>query len=615
MKSKSQLLQSLKSTVPKPVIRAGMVKEEEVQGNGLGTKYMVITAQDNAIDLVEWSSQEAKRLNDYYQKYGAVLFRGFSLKNEQAFQSFCQSFATEMLDYTEPSTPRTKVEGKVYTSTEYPKDRSIPQHNEHSYTSTFPQKIWFYCATAATTGGETPIADAGLVYDLLPAGLRSRYAEKGILYKRNYHKNLDLPWQHVFGTDDRTTVEEHCKKSGIAYKWKEDDALQTQYVAQTVTRHPVTNQLLWFNQAHLFNLRSLPETVQEYFKETFGEDNVPRNSYLGDETPITETDYNAITDAYEKAKVTFGWEAGDVLWLDNMRFTHGRNPFDGDRKVLVAMADPYTVAAHKNGHSNGTDASSVRQQTSAYFIKKERPQTEAWLKYRLAGLYRILAMEKLDEGISGHISLKVPGENELFWVNPFGYFFEEVTPDNLIMVDLQGKIVSGNHPINVAGFFIHAALHAARPEINCIVHTHSPLGTVFTSLGLSIEAIDQTSCMFYEKHALYNGYNGPVLDEEEGDNLVNAAKDKHTLLLRNHGTITMGAELETAAMLMISAEHAYHVNLNARAIGNPIPVAPEIARTTQQWIANPIGMQIEFDAYLRKAERYYPDLKNFRPQN
>ncbi len=179
---------------------------------------------------------------------------------------------------------------------------------------------------------------------------------------------------------------------------------------------------------------------------------------------------------------------------------------------------------------------------------------------------------------------------------------------------MAGNVVEGNYPVNVAGFCIHAAIHTARPDIHCIVHTHSPLGTVFTSLGLTIEAIDQTSCMFFEKHALYNEYNGPVLSDDEGQNLVDRLGNNHTLLLQNHGTLTLGEELEAAAMLMIAAEHAFQVNIQAHAIGKPFRVDPEVARTTQQWIANPIGMQIEFDAYLRKAERHYPDLAKYKPQ-
>jgi ribulose-5-phosphate 4-epimerase/fuculose-1-phosphate aldolase len=301
----------------------------------------------------------------------------------------------------------------------------------------------------------------------------------------------------------------------------------------------------------------------------------------------------------------FPWESGDVLLLDNMRFAHSRKPFTGSRKVLVAMSDPIDGTANVVGNT--------RRNTAAFFSKKERPQTIPWLRYRLAALYRILAMEKLDEGISGHISMKVPGREDAFWVNPFGLFFEEVTPDNLITVDGKGNVLEGDYPVNVAGFCIHAALHQGRPDTHCIVHTHSPNATLYASLGRQIQPVNQTSCMFFEDHALYDEYNGPVLSLSEGQQLVAAAGSNHTLLLRNHGTLTMAAELETAAILMIAAEQACAANLMAMRTGNIRLVDPEVARLTRQWIANPLGLQIEFDAYMRKAERFYPDLIQYKP--
>jgi ribulose-5-phosphate 4-epimerase/fuculose-1-phosphate aldolase/alpha-ketoglutarate-dependent taurine dioxygenase len=614
MQLKSQLLQSLKNTIPKAVKIDSTINEQIIEGNSLGTKYVQITSQDATIDLVIWAREHDKYLNELYQKYGAVLFRGFLVTDDSAFQALCQSFTNQLLDYTEPSTPRTKVNDKVYTSTEYPKDQFIPMHNEHSYTKNWPQKIWFYCKTAADLGGETPIADSALVYNLLPVAIQEKFEDAGITYVRNFHKGIDLSWQLVFGSDDKLEVEEHCRKNAIEFKWFPEDSLQTRSTAQAVVKHPLTDEKIWFNQAHLFNLKNQDSAIQEYMNETFG-DRVPRNSYCGDGSPITQEDFDIISSVFEKAKIVFKWESGDVLWLDNMRFAHGRHPFEGDRKVLVAMSDSYAYKFEsKVSEAAKAAIASARKQTSSYFLRSERPQTKSWLRYRLAGLYRILAMEKLDEGISGHISFKVPGEQELFWVNPFGLFFEEVTPDNLIMVDMAGNVVEGNYPVNVAGFCIHAAIHAARPDVHCIVHTHSPMGTVFTSLGLPIKPIDQTSCMFFEKHTVYNEYNGPVLSDEEGKNLVNHLGDSHTLLLRNHGTLTLGEELETAAMLMIAAEHSFQVNIQAHAIGKPFHVDPEVARATEQWIANPLGMRIEFDAYLRKAERLYPDLLKYRPE-
>jgi ribulose-5-phosphate 4-epimerase/fuculose-1-phosphate aldolase/alpha-ketoglutarate-dependent taurine dioxygenase len=610
---KEDILQSLKRAVPKPVVQEKSVKQEIMQGGTENTKYIMLSCKDSTIRLKDWLTDNKLQLDKLYHTYGAILFRGFTVGNEGDFQEVCQSFAGKLLDYTEPSTPRTKVNDKVYTSTEYPKERHIPLHNEHSYTDTWPGKIWFYSREAAVSGGETPIANSSLVYQLIPAALRDKFEQLGVRYVRTYHKDIDLPWQKVFGTDSREKVEAHCKKKGIAFKWKDNDVLQTSYTAQGVVKHPLSGEKVWFNQAYLFNLMNLDEVTRTSLIELLGEENVPRNSFLGDGSVLSKADLESIATAYDKASIVFPWQDNDVLLLDNMRFAHGRRPFTGSRKVLVAMSDPIDGSTFNVARKPVNAVANARRNTSAFFGKQARPQTEAWLRYRLAGLYRILAMEKLDEGLSGHISLKVPGQEDLFWVNPFGLFFEEVTPENLITVDGKGNVVAGDYPVNVAGFCIHAALHKGRPDIHCIVHTHSPYGIVYTSLGLPIEPINQTSCMFFEDHALYNEYNGPVLSAEEAQQLLYAAGENHTLLLRNHGTLTMGAELESAAILMLSAEHAYATNLMAIQSGTPLPIAPDIARLTRQWIANPMGMQIEFDAWLRKAERFYPDLIQYKP--
>lgn len=251
--------------------------------------------------------------------------------------------------------------------------------------------------------------------------------------------------------------------------------------------------------------------------------------------------------------------------------------------------------------------------TAQILAEKNANRSNEMLKYLLAVTYRILAMEGLDEGISGHISLRVPNEPDAFWVNPFGMLFEEVTPENIIKVNEDGKVLEGNHPINVAGFCIHAAIHKARKDVDAVVHTHSPLGVVFSATGKKIEAIDQNSCMFFEDHGIYEEYNGPVTEQEDALKMIKALGDNHTLVLKNHGTITVASEIETAAMLMLAAERAFHVNLKAANQQNIINVKAAVAHKTKSWIANPIGLGIEFEAYMRKAERTFPDLLNYKP--
>lgn len=259
----------------------------------------------------------------------------------------------------------------------------------------------------------------------------------------------------------------------------------------------------------------------------------------------------------------------------------------------------------------------VRNRTALEFSSKFfKMDSVELLKYKLAAAYRIMVTENLDEGgISGHISLKVPDSKDRFWVNPFGLLAEEVTPDNLVMVDSGGTIIEGNYPVNVAGFCIHEAIHRMHPDVECVVHTHSPWGTLFSSTGKQIAAIDQNCCMFFENHVIYDQYNGPVTDESDAQRIAELISGKDVVILKNHGTITCGGDVESAVMRMVSIERAYRLNLMSINLTDVQVVDPDIARFTKEWIANPIGFKIEFDALLRKVERNYPDFLSFRPNN
>jgi len=119
------------------------------------------------------------------------------------------------------------------------------------------------------------------------------------------------------------------------------------------------------------------------------------------------------------------------------------------------------------------------------------------MKVKLAAAYRILARRGMDESVAGHISLRVPGAPDCFWVNPFGLLFKEVTADNLALVNERGEILGGWPLVNFAGFCIHSAIHQARPDVHCAVHVHSPAGTAFSALGQAIEPLDQVACSFF----------------------------------------------------------------------------------------------------------------------
>lgn len=271
---------------------------------------------------------------------GGVLLRGFDVPSIQAFREFAELFGHPLLSYEFGSTPRTAVGGGVYTATEYPAHQTIPLHNEQAYTRTWPMKAWFYCVTAATEGGETPIADSRAIYRRIPVAIRERFAP-GILYVRNYG-DFDVPWQKVFNTDRREEVETFCRHAAIQWEWKADGTLRTTQRCQAIEAHPVTGEMVWFNQAHLFHISNLQEEVRESLEELLGIENVPRNTYFADGSPIPDAMLDEVRAVLSAETVSFRWEEGDVLMLDNMLTAHARAPFKGARKVVVAMADPYS---------------------------------------------------------------------------------------------------------------------------------------------------------------------------------------------------------------------------------------------------------------------------------
>lgn len=311
-----------------------------------GLPTVVSPAAGAALSLEEAAPLLREIVGGTLERAGGVLFTGFHVASIDAFQRFAGSFGDPLIGYEFASTPRSQVEGAVYTSTEYPPHRSIPLHNEQSYTREWPLRIWFHCALAARTGGATPIADSRAVYRALDPALVARFAKRELRYVRNFGQGLDLPWQQAFGADDPRAVERICAARGIACEWRDGDdgelLLRTEERCQAVARHPRTGDMVWFNQANLFHLSALDDDMQEALVDAVGIENVPRNVYYGDGAPLEADALAEIRGVLDQQRIVFPWVTGDVLMLDNMLTAHARDPFEGPRKVVVAMAQSYS---------------------------------------------------------------------------------------------------------------------------------------------------------------------------------------------------------------------------------------------------------------------------------
>ncbi|HWS56836.1 MAG TPA: TauD/TfdA family dioxygenase [Pyrinomonadaceae bacterium] len=322
--------------------REGLVRAEPLAGGG--DLPLVVRPHVRHLDAAAWAGESRDFIESRVRRHGGLLFRGFDLRTADDFARFAAAaVGDDLLEYRERSSPRTRVEGNVYTSTDYPADQSIFLHNENSYQQTWPLRIFFFCRAAPPVGGETPIADCRRIFARLGPRLRERFVERRVMYVRNFGDGFGLPWQTVFQTADRRTVEEHCRRADIAAEWKEGDRLRTRAVRPAAARHPRTGEAVWFNHATFFHVTTLPEGVRDELLAEFADaEELPTNSFYGDGAPIEPETLEELREAYRRETVAFRWEAGDVLLLDNMLAAHGRAPYEGPREILVGMAAPHS---------------------------------------------------------------------------------------------------------------------------------------------------------------------------------------------------------------------------------------------------------------------------------
>lgn len=292
-------------------------------------------------DLIAWVRAHRGEIKALLASHGALLYRGFDCGGLADLETVMRALSERLMKYEYRSTPRTGLSDYIYTSTEYPCELDIPMHNEMSYAADWPMRLWFFCIEEAPEGGETPVADSRRVYARLEPSVRERFAEKQVLYVRNYGSGFDLPWQKVFQTSDRAAVESFCRASGIDCEWMGGDRLRTREKHQAVARHPRTGEMVWFNQAHLFHVSSLRSELRQALLETMPEDELPRNAFYGDGSRIEESALEAIREVYEREAATAPWQSGDVLLIDNMLVAHGRRRYRGRRRVLVGMSDAF----------------------------------------------------------------------------------------------------------------------------------------------------------------------------------------------------------------------------------------------------------------------------------
>jgi ribulose-5-phosphate 4-epimerase/fuculose-1-phosphate aldolase len=213
---------------------------------------------------------------------------------------------------------------------------------------------------------------------------------------------------------------------------------------------------------------------------------------------------------------------------------------------------------------------------------------EEWrMRVDLAACYRLIAHYEMDDLFATHISVRVPGREEHFLINPYGVHFSEVTASNLVKVNLDGEIINKtDHVINPAGFVIHSAIHGARPDAKCVLHTHTVAGMAIATMQDGLQPIFQKATRYYKRLA-YHDFEGKAQDLDERARLVRDLGDKNYLVLRNHGLLVCAPTIGQAFKEMYAMEKACKTQLAVMAAGGKlVPLSVDLLEHTARQFEN-----------------------------
>ena len=279
-------------------------------------------------------------LRDALAKHGAVVVRGLGVDGPLSFAEAAAAVTDDLIPEREGFAPRDVHDGHIYSSTHWPPNQPMCLHNEMSYARQVPATLVIGYVRPADTGGATGLADSAAVLDALPADLVDRFAQHGWLLTRTYQPLLGTQWSDAFGSTDPAEVDRYCAANGIDRRWTAGGGLRTTQVRSAIMAHPDTGAPCWFNQIAFLNEHTMDPAVRDYLLAELGPDGLPFTTAAGDGSPVTAEDVDVINQVYDELTVRPPVEAGDLMVIDNIRTAHSREPYTGDRDVLVAMGDP-----------------------------------------------------------------------------------------------------------------------------------------------------------------------------------------------------------------------------------------------------------------------------------
>ncbi|MFE9860989.1 TauD/TfdA family dioxygenase [Streptomyces sp. NPDC005780] len=308
-----------------------------------GWKPLEITADDAGVDptpagLAEFLA-DTDKISSMLIAEKALVFRGFQV-SESTLEPVMDLLLPNRLAYVHGNSPRSKVGSNIYTSTEYPPELTISMHNELSYAHAWPSRLLFFAAHEPTTGGATPVVDGTLWLESLDPAIREAFAG-GVRYSQNLHggRGLGKSWQDTFETDDRAEVEAFLKGTEAEWEWRGDGGLRVTQLRPSTVRHPVTGVEVWFNQSDQWHPAALGDEMAAELAQILPEEELPQSVRFADGSAIPDEYVIEVRDKGLDAAVDVDWRTGDLLLIDNVLVGHGRRPFTGPRRILVAMSD------------------------------------------------------------------------------------------------------------------------------------------------------------------------------------------------------------------------------------------------------------------------------------
>jgi alpha-ketoglutarate-dependent taurine dioxygenase len=275
---------------------------------------------------------------------GSLMIRGMPVADTSGFARVRDVLMPKRAGYKEKATPRTDFGEGVFSSTDLPAAQPIRLHNENSYTLDFPGTLLFGCVVAPAEGGATTVGDMREALRRIPPAIRERFESTGWLLVRNFSELAGLPWNKSFATDDPAVVEAYCRENVIGYEWLDTGTLRTRQRRSAIVTHPVTGDRAWFNHFTFWNRWTLDEDVRDVLLDTYGEDGLPFDTFVGDGSALTRDEVETLRRTYDEVTVRETWQRGDLLLVDNILNAHGREAFSGERRILVAMGDPIPLS-------------------------------------------------------------------------------------------------------------------------------------------------------------------------------------------------------------------------------------------------------------------------------